>query len=100
IALPGYPFARLTCFAEQAPRSDQSSHTGVVPPDGEDREAFVADLVASVLGLPRDEIDGTRSLADYGLNSLLLVAMLGRISNVFPGFRPEWWQPHDTLNDV
>lgn len=100
IALPGYPFARLTCFAEQAPRSDQGSHTGVAPPDGEDREAFVADLVASVLGLPRHEIDGTRSLADYGLNSLLLVAMLGRISNVFPGFRPEWWQPHDTLNDV
>lgn len=100
VALPGYPFARLTCFAEQAPRSDQASHTGVAPPDGEDREAFVADLVASVLGLPRHEIDGTRSLADYGLNSLLLVAMLGRISNVFPGFRPEWWQPHDTLNDV
>ncbi|MFJ1954689.1 beta-ketoacyl synthase N-terminal-like domain-containing protein [Streptomyces microflavus] len=100
IALPGYPFARLTCFAEQAPRSDQASHTGVAPPDGEDRKAFVADLVASVLGLPRHEIDGTRSLADYGLNSLLLVAMLGRISNVFPGFRPEWWQPHDTLNDV
>ncbi|MFW3464687.1 beta-ketoacyl synthase N-terminal-like domain-containing protein [Streptomyces microflavus] len=100
IALPGYPFARLTCFAEQAPTSDQASHTGVAPPDGEDREAFVADLVASVLGLPRHEIDGTRSLADYGLNSLLLVAMLGRISNVFPGFRPEWWQPHDTLNDV
>lgn len=100
IALPGYPFARLTCFAEQAPRSDQGSHTGVAPPDGEDREAFVADLVASVLGLPSHEIDGTRSLADYGLNSLLLVAMLGRISNVFPGFRPEWWQPHDTLNDV
>lgn len=100
IALPGYPFARLTCFAEQAPRSDQASHTGVAPPDGEDREAFVADLVASVLGLARHEIDGTRSLADYGLNSLLLVAMLGRISNVFPGFRPEWWQPHDTLNDV
>ncbi|WNF25484.1 beta-ketoacyl synthase N-terminal-like domain-containing protein [Streptomyces sp. C11-1] len=97
IALPGYPFARLTCFAEQAPRSDQGSHTGVGPPDG---EAFVADLVASVLGLSRHEIDGTRSLADYGLNSLLLVAMLGRISNVFPGFQPEWWQPHDTLNDV
>ncbi|MFE9858104.1 beta-ketoacyl synthase N-terminal-like domain-containing protein [Streptomyces sp. NPDC005780] len=97
IALPGYPFARLTCFAEQAPRSDQASHTGVGPPDG---EAFVADLVASVLGLSRHEIDGTRSLADYGLNSLLLVAMLGRISNVFPGFQPEWWQPHDTLNDV
>lgn len=97
IALPGYPFARLTCFAEQAPRSDQASHTGVGPPDG---EAFVADLVASVLGLSRHEIDGTRSLADYGLNSLLLVAMLGRISNVYPGFQPEWWQPHDTLNDV
>ncbi|MEW2619061.1 beta-ketoacyl synthase N-terminal-like domain-containing protein [Streptomyces sp. NPDC048106] len=97
ISLPGYPFARLTCFAEQAPRSDQASHTGVGPPDG---ETFVADLVASVLGLSRHEIDGTRSLADYGLNSLLLVAMLGRISNVFPGFQPEWWQPHDTLNDV
>ncbi|MFI7237402.1 beta-ketoacyl synthase N-terminal-like domain-containing protein [Streptomyces cyaneofuscatus] len=103
IALPGYPFARLTCFAEQAPQSDQAArtgqaaHTGVGPQDG---EAFVADLVASVLGLSRHEIDGTRSLADYGLNSLLLVAMLGRISNVFPGFQPEWWQPHDTLNDV
>lgn len=97
IALPGYPFARLTCFAEQAPRPDQTSHTGLGPPDG---EAFVADLVASVLGLSRHEIDGTRSLADYGLNSLLLVAMLGRISKVFPGFQPAWWQPHDTLNDV
>ncbi|MEV7848608.1 beta-ketoacyl synthase N-terminal-like domain-containing protein [Streptomyces cyaneofuscatus] len=109
IALPGYPFARLTCFAEQAPRPDQASYTGDGSPDGEggqdgedreDREAFVADLVASVLGLPRHEIDPTRSLADYGLNSLLLVAMLGRISHAFPGFRPEWWQPHDTLNDV
>lgn len=103
IPLPGYPFARLTCFAEQAPQSDQAVHTGAGAQDGEDgedREAFVADLVASVLGLPRHEIDGTRSLADYGLNSLLLVAMLGRISGVFPGFRPEWWQPHDTLNDV
>ncbi|MEU1123079.1 beta-ketoacyl synthase N-terminal-like domain-containing protein [Streptomyces sp. NPDC005899] len=97
IALPGYPFAQLPCFAEQAPRPDQASHTVVGPPDG---EAFVADLVASVLGLPRHEIDGTRSLADYGLNSLLLVAMLGRISNVFPGFQPDWWQPHDTLDDV
>ncbi|MFJ9107505.1 beta-ketoacyl synthase N-terminal-like domain-containing protein [Streptomyces sp. NPDC102283] len=97
IALPGYPFARLACFAEQVPPADQASHTGVGPPDG---EAFVADLVASVLGLPRHEIDGTRSLADYGLNSLLLVAMLGRISHVFPGFQPDWWQPHDTLNDV
>lgn len=100
IPLPGYPFARLSCFAEQTPRPDQAAHTGVGTPHGEDREAFVADLVASVLGLPRHEIDGTRSLADYGLNSLLLVAMLGRISSVFPGFRPEWWQPHDTLNDV
>ncbi|MGW6204918.1 beta-ketoacyl synthase N-terminal-like domain-containing protein [Streptomyces sp. NPDC055089] len=123
IALPGYPFARLTCFAEQAPRPDQAPHTAVGPPDGgvfvadrvgppdgeafvadrvapPDGEAFVADLVASVLGLSRHEIDGTRSLADYGLNSLLLVAMLGRISNVFPGFQPDWWQPHDTLNDV
>ncbi|MFE4383647.1 beta-ketoacyl synthase N-terminal-like domain-containing protein [Streptomyces cyaneofuscatus] len=106
VPLPGYPFARLTCFAEQAPPSDQAAHTGDGSPDGadgvdgEDREAFVADLVASVLGLPRHEIDGTRSLADYGLNSLLLVAMLGRISSAFPGFRPEWWQPHDTLNDV
>ncbi|WP_371627362.1 thioesterase domain-containing protein [Streptomyces sp. NBC_01116] len=97
IGLPGYPFARLSCFAEQAPRADQPAHTEVGPPDG---EAFVADLVASVLGIPRHEIDGTRSLADYGLNSLLLVAMLGRISSVFPDFRPEWWQPHDTLNDV
>ncbi|WP_299535812.1 beta-ketoacyl synthase N-terminal-like domain-containing protein [uncultured Streptomyces sp.] len=97
IALPGYPFARRECFAEQAPRPDRTPHTGVGAPDG---EAFVADLVASVLGLPRHEIDATRSLADYGLNSLLLVAMLGRISNAFPGFRPEWWQPHDTLNDV
>ncbi|MFD7715249.1 beta-ketoacyl synthase N-terminal-like domain-containing protein [Streptomyces sp. NPDC059814] len=97
IALPGYPFARLTCFAEQAPRPDQTSDTGLGPPDG---EAFVTDLVASVLGLSRHEIDGTRSLADYGLNSLLLVAMLGRISKVFPGFQPAWWQPHDTLNDV
>lgn len=106
IPLPGYPFARLTCFADQVPRSDQAVHTGDGSPggadgvDGEDREAFVADLVASVLGLPRHEIDGTRSLADYGLNSLLLVAMLGRISSAFPGFRPEWWQPHDTLDDV
>ncbi|MGV9310736.1 beta-ketoacyl synthase N-terminal-like domain-containing protein [Streptomyces sp. NPDC003691] len=97
IALPGYPFARLPCFAEQAPRPDQDPPADTGPPDG---EAFVADLVASVLGLPRHEIDGTRSLADYGLNSLLLVAMLGRISTVFPGFRPEWWQPHDTLDDV
>ncbi|MEW2175571.1 beta-ketoacyl synthase N-terminal-like domain-containing protein [Streptomyces sp. NPDC005406] len=97
IALPGYPFARLTCFAEQAPRPDQASQPDIGPADG---EAFVADLVASVLGLSRHEIDGTRSLADYGLNSLLLVAMLGRISNAFPGFQPEWWQPHDTLNDV
>ncbi|MFE9014449.1 beta-ketoacyl synthase N-terminal-like domain-containing protein [Streptomyces cyaneofuscatus] len=109
VPLPGYPFARLTCFAEQAPPPDQAAHTGDGPSghadgvdgaDGEDREAFVADLVASVLGLPRHEIDGTRSLADYGLNSLLLVAMLGRISSAFPGFRPEWWQPHDTLDDV
>ncbi|MFC9272590.1 beta-ketoacyl synthase N-terminal-like domain-containing protein [Streptomyces zhihengii] len=103
IALPGYPFARLTCFAEQAPRPDRARHEGAGPPDSEDGvdgEAFVAELVASVLGLARHEIDGTRSLADYGLNSLLLVAMLGRISQVFPGFRPEWWQPHDTLDDV
>ncbi|MEU6391716.1 beta-ketoacyl synthase N-terminal-like domain-containing protein [Streptomyces sp. NPDC046939] len=109
IPLPGYPFARLTCFTEQAqaqeqpqpqeqaPRPDQASPTLVGPPDA---EAFVADLVASVLGLSRDEIDGTRSLADYGLNSLLLVAMLGRIRSVFPEFQPGWWQPHDTLNDV
>ncbi|MFT9669703.1 beta-ketoacyl synthase N-terminal-like domain-containing protein [Streptomyces rhizosphaericola] len=100
IPLPGYPFARLTCFAEQTPQPDQAAHTDAGVPEGEDREAFVADLVASVLGLPRHEIDGTRSLADYGLNSLLLVAMLGRITSVFPGFRPEWWQPHDTLDDV
>ncbi|MYT38089.1 methyltransferase [Streptomyces sp. SID8356] len=100
IPLPGYPFARQTCFAEQTPQPGQAAHTDAGVPDGEDREAFVADLVASVLGLPRHEIDGTRSLADYGLNSLLLVAMLGRITSVFPGFRPEWWQPHDTLDDV
>ncbi|NUR30713.1 MAG: methyltransferase [Catenulispora sp.] len=87
VPLPGYPFARQTCFAAD----EQPESSG---------EAFVGDLVATVLGLPRAEIDGTRPLADYGLNSLLMTAMLGRIRSEFPGFQPEWLQPHDTLDDV
>ena len=98
VPLPGYPFARLTCFAKQASAPAASTApTGAFDVAEDD---FIADFVASVLGLAAHEIDRTTPLADYGLNSLLLVAMLGRIRDAFPGFRPEWLQPNDTLDDV
>jgi polyketide synthase PksN len=97
VPLPGYPFVRQTCFAEQVMRSESVPGNGTGENAG---GAFVTDLVASVLGLPVEEIDGTRSLADYGLNSLLLVAMLGRIQSDFPAFQPDWLRPDDTLDDV
>jgi 3-oxoacyl-(acyl-carrier-protein) synthase/thioesterase domain-containing protein/SAM-dependent methyltransferase/acyl carrier protein len=97
VPLPGYPFARQTCFTAQASRAEPVAR----PIDGQnDGDTALADLLASVLGLSREEIDGTRPLADYGLNSLLMVAMLGRIRSAFPAFQPEWLQPHDTLDDV
>jgi 3-oxoacyl-(acyl-carrier-protein) synthase/thioesterase domain-containing protein/acyl carrier protein/SAM-dependent methyltransferase len=88
VPLPGYPFARKTCFGVYA-----TSAVG-------DGEAFVTGLVASVLGLERQEIDSTRSLADYGLNSLLLVAMLSQLRGAYPNFQPDWLRPQDTLDDV
>ncbi|HEV2639448.1 MAG TPA: beta-ketoacyl synthase N-terminal-like domain-containing protein [Actinocrinis sp.] len=103
VPLPGYPFAQQPCFAAQAPRTNQTRRTNQSPDTlagRSDGETFLADLVASVLGLPGEEIDRTRSLADYGLNSLLMVAMLGPIRGAFPAFDPAWLQPHDTLDDV
>ncbi|HEX2131990.1 MAG TPA: beta-ketoacyl synthase N-terminal-like domain-containing protein [Actinophytocola sp.] len=85
VPLPGYPFARRTCAGT---------------PDRTDGADFVTGLVASVLGLAPRDIDRTRSLADHGLNSLLLVAMLGRIRGAFPAFQPDWLRPNDTLDDV
>jgi 3-oxoacyl-(acyl-carrier-protein) synthase/thioesterase domain-containing protein/SAM-dependent methyltransferase/acyl carrier protein len=88
VPLPGYPFARQPC---SGPRTPIAEHDG---------GAFVTELVASVLGLDRRDIDSTRSLADHGLNSLLLVAMLGQVRGEFPAFQPDWLRPHDTLDDV
>jgi 3-oxoacyl-(acyl-carrier-protein) synthase/thioesterase domain-containing protein/SAM-dependent methyltransferase/acyl carrier protein len=98
VPLPGYPFARRTCFAAQAPRLDPVPRS--VTGSRSDGAAFLADLVATVLGLPRQEIDSAKPLADYGLNSLLMVAMLGRIRGEHPAFQPDWLQPHHTLDDV
>ncbi|GHJ35625.1 beta-ketoacyl synthase N-terminal-like domain-containing protein [Streptomyces sp. TS71-3] len=117
VPLPGYPFEQRTCFSAQAPartpltggpapEAAPMSTSGPAPASegGSGRasgpEDFVAGLVASVLGLGRQEIDGTKSLADYGLNSLLMVALLSRLREVFPAFQPDWLQVDDTLDDV
>jgi 3-oxoacyl-(acyl-carrier-protein) synthase/thioesterase domain-containing protein/SAM-dependent methyltransferase len=91
VPLPGYPFERKVCFAQE-PRSSVAVTTG--PAD------FVTGVVASVLGLPDHEIDRTKPLAAFGLNSLLLTGVLSRLRGAFPAFRPEWLQTHDTLDDV
>ncbi|WP_026423392.1 beta-ketoacyl synthase N-terminal-like domain-containing protein [Actinokineospora inagensis] len=91
VPLPGYPFAHRTCFSARTP-VPPSSATG--PRD------FVTELMASVLGLEPREIDSTRSLADYGLNSLLLIGVLGRVRAAFPGFQPDWLQVDNTVDDI
>ncbi|TDD47733.1 beta-ketoacyl synthase N-terminal-like domain-containing protein [Saccharopolyspora elongata] len=101
IPLPGYPFERRMCFDMQSPGRSVPApaavgeRVGAVGP-----EDFVTGLVASVLGLEKHEVDGSKALADYGLNSLLLVAVLGRLRGAFPAFQPDWLQPNDTLDDV
>lgn len=94
IPLPGYAFERRTLFATAPVR---------ILPDPGDRPARpedVTDVVASVLGLERHEIDSTKPLADHGLNSLLLTGALSRLRGEFPAFRPEWLQVHHTLDEV
>ncbi|MEV6767367.1 beta-ketoacyl synthase N-terminal-like domain-containing protein [Nocardia sp. NPDC051030] len=104
IPLPAYPFARRTCFAAGVPERPatpalgQSAEVSTVPVGT--AGTFVSGLVASVLGLEEHEIDRRRSLAGYGLNSLLLVAVLGRIRGEFPLFQPDWLHAEDTLDDV
>jgi 3-oxoacyl-(acyl-carrier-protein) synthase/thioesterase domain-containing protein/acyl carrier protein/SAM-dependent methyltransferase/aryl carrier-like protein len=106
IPLPGYPFEQRTCFDMRppdwtaapapapAPTAVSESGGATGPQD------FVTGLVASVLGLDRQEIDSGRSLADYGLNSLLAMGLLSRVRGEFPAFQPDWLQPHDTLDEV
>ena len=100
IPLPLYPFEKRDCFDRSAlDRPVHAARTQESEPTQESEE-FVTDLVASVLGLDKQEIDRGKSLSDYGLNSLLLVAMLGRIRGAFPAFHPDWLRPDDTLDDV
>lgn len=101
IPLPGYPFEQRTCFDMRPPGQPVPAPAAASEPaDSVTAQDFVADLVASVLGLETREIDSSKALADYGLNSLLLVAMLGRLRSAFPAFQPDWLQPDDTLDDV
>lgn len=105
VPLPGYPFKRQNCFPTQTPdrhlvaaapaRVDVGDSAGAMGP-----EDFITDLLASVLGLEKHEIDSTKSLADYGLNSLLLMGVLSRLRGAFPAFQPDWLQAHDTLDHV
>ncbi|MGK4004490.1 beta-ketoacyl synthase N-terminal-like domain-containing protein [Sorangium sp. So ce1036] len=104
VPLPGYPFRRLRCWSQ--PEAQRASPPAARAPAGPQRdvalgpEEFVTGLVASVLGLDLATIDRRQPLDRYGLNSLLLVAMVSHIRSVFPAFQPGWLQPHDTLDAV
>ncbi|NUT49939.1 MAG: type-I PKS, partial [Saccharothrix sp.] len=101
VPLPGYPFRRELCFLPQHPVLEPTAPARVEVREGATGpDDFVTGAVASVLGLERHVIDRTRSLADYGLNSLLLTGVLSRVRGAYPAFRPEWLQVHDTLDDV
>ncbi|WP_437585645.1 beta-ketoacyl synthase N-terminal-like domain-containing protein [Sorangium sp. So ce1000] len=104
VSLPGYPFKRLDCWSQpEGQRSPLASPQAPAAPKRDvavGPEEFVTGLVASVLGLEATEIDRRQPLNLYGLNSLLLVAMVNHIRSVFPGFQPGWLQAHDTLDAV
>jgi thioesterase domain-containing protein len=68
--------------------------------DRSDDEDRIQTIMMAVLGLSAREWSFDRTLADYGLNSLLLITMLGQIRSHYPGFRSEWIKPHHTAREV
>ncbi|WP_394848782.1 thioesterase domain-containing protein [Pendulispora brunnea] len=104
VPLPTYPFKRVNCWQGASMRSIPPR---AVPTPAASKgdvaaspEWFIVSLTASVLGLDAGAIDRTKPLEHYGMNSLLLVAMLGHVRSAFPSFQPAWLQAHHSLDDV
>jgi thioesterase domain-containing protein len=104
VPLPAYPFKPIQVWQAQdnvAPPA-VAGETPIVPvsADRSGDEDRIQTIMMAVLGLSAREWDFDRTLADYGLNSLLLITMLGQIRRHYPGFRSEWIKPHHTARDV
>ena len=107
VPLPAYPFKPILVWHGQDPAATILSATSkpnaasadLAPVDlgGETR---IQEIMIAVLGLSAHEWDLDRVLSDYGLNSLLLITMLGNIRSHYPGFQADWIKPHSTAREV
>ena len=89
MSLPTYPFAKERYWIETG--SEPVLHRTSVPSLTVDAarpasaEAFdrIRELLASLLQVPIDALDGTRSLDAYGIDSILLMEFSDELSNQF-----------------
>ena len=82
VPLPGYPFQHIDCWP------DDPSHAAVESSEPQPESAAISPVLnylAKQLGVRRGEIDLTRSLADYAVNSLMFMVIHKQLSQLAAG---------------
>ncbi len=106
VPLPAYPFKPIVVWHGQNAATNLFAKSQLSPasvdPASVDLggETRLQDIMIAVLGLSAHEWDLDRALSDYGLNSLLLITMLGNIRSHYPGFQADWIKPGSTAREV
>ncbi|PCR96224.1 hypothetical protein CP336_11690 [Pseudomonas fluorescens] len=92
IELPGYPFDRKSYWVGTELIAAQAAVARPDSPRGNVLQALKSDL-ARLLGFDEADIDTNRSLRDYGVDSISLIELLGRM-----GAGASRMQPHDVFD--
>lgn len=107
VPLPAYPFKPIVVWHGQDVAATTLSATSKRSPASVDpasvdlgAETRIQEIMIAVLGLSAHEWNVDRVLSDYGLNSLLLITMLGNIRSHYPGFQADWIKPGSTAREV
>lgn len=92
VELPGYPFDRKSYWVGTELIAAQVAVATPHSPRGNTLQTLKIDL-ARLLGFDQADIDTNRSLRDYGVDSISLIELLGRL-----GGAASQMQPHDVFD--